>query len=150
MMPFEAAGRITQAADLRMKRTETYLAEPIYGATHLSRSWAVVIVSKFCILVANGAVEKPLHDGEREPIGALGSDVERAFTRKVVVMTEVRAESTEREGECRPLEPVVHRGTLGEPEDQRSQQTVPRRSAAIDGSAAERSLRRGARLPSKS
>jgi hypothetical protein len=49
---------------------------------------------KYFIMVANGAVEKPLHDPERETIGAFGVGVGLALTRKVALMTELRAEST--------------------------------------------------------
>jgi hypothetical protein len=49
---------------------------------------------KYFTLVANGAVEKPLHDGQRETTGAFGLGGGLALTRKVAVMMEVRAEST--------------------------------------------------------
>jgi hypothetical protein len=49
---------------------------------------------KYFTVVANGAVEKPFHDGQRETIGALGLGVGLALTRKIAVMTEVRTEST--------------------------------------------------------
>jgi hypothetical protein len=45
-------------------------------------------------VVANGAVEKPLHDRQRETIGAFGLGAGLALTRKVAVMTEIRSEST--------------------------------------------------------
>jgi hypothetical protein len=49
---------------------------------------------KYFTMVANGAVEKPLHDSQRETLGAFGLGVGLALTRKVAVMTEVRSEST--------------------------------------------------------
>ena len=49
---------------------------------------------KYFTIVANGGVERPLHDSRRETTGAFGLAIGLALTRKVAVMTEVRAEST--------------------------------------------------------
>ncbi len=49
---------------------------------------------KYLTLVANGALEKPIHDSEREAIGTFGLGSGRAFTRKDAVMAEIRYEST--------------------------------------------------------
>jgi hypothetical protein len=45
-------------------------------------------------MVANGGVEKPLHDRNRELTGTLGLGVGRAIWRKVALMGDVRGEST--------------------------------------------------------
>src|SRR5258706_8502382 len=45
-------------------------------------------------LVANGGVEKPIYDSEREVTGEFGLGVGRAFTPKDAVMAEIREEST--------------------------------------------------------
>jgi hypothetical protein len=49
---------------------------------------------KYFTMVANGAVERPLHDSQRGTVGTAGLGVGLALTRKVAVMTEVRAESS--------------------------------------------------------
>jgi hypothetical protein len=49
---------------------------------------------KYVTLVANGAIETPIHDPEREVTGEFGLGFGRAFTRKDAVMTEIRYEST--------------------------------------------------------
>lgn len=48
---------------------------------------------KYLTLVANGAVNTPVHDPERDSTGTFGLGVGRAITRKVAAMIEVRAES---------------------------------------------------------
>ena len=49
---------------------------------------------KYFTMVANGAVEQPLHDSQRDTLGAFGLGVGLSLTRKIAVMTEVRSEST--------------------------------------------------------
>jgi hypothetical protein len=44
--------------------------------------------------VVNGALEKPIHDPERQMAAELGVGVGRAFTRKVAAMIELRTESS--------------------------------------------------------
>jgi hypothetical protein len=73
------------------RAVEKGLAEP--GQT-LILPLLVAKEFKYFTMVVNGAVEKPLHDSQREIIGAFGLGVGLALTRKVAVMTEVRAEST--------------------------------------------------------
>ena len=46
------------------------------------------------VLVFNGAVEKPLHDPDRQSAAEFGAGVGRAFTRKVAGMIELRTESS--------------------------------------------------------
>ena len=56
-----------------------------------------LLVSKefrYMTIVANGAVEIPFHDHDRQTVGEFGVGVGRAFWRKVAVMGEVRGEST--------------------------------------------------------
>jgi hypothetical protein len=73
------------------RAVEKGLAEP--GQT-LILPLLVERTFKYFTMVVNGAVEKPLHDGRRQTTGAFGVGVGLALTRKVAVMTEVRAEST--------------------------------------------------------
>ena len=49
---------------------------------------------KYLTLVANGAVNAPIHDSERETTGTFGVGFGRAMRRKLAAMVEVRAEST--------------------------------------------------------
>ena len=44
--------------------------------------------------VFNGALEKPLHDPERQTASEFGFGLGRAFTRKVAAMIELRTESS--------------------------------------------------------
>jgi hypothetical protein len=73
------------------RAVEKRLAEP--GQT-LILPLLVAREFKHVTMVANGAVEKPLHDAQRETLGAFGLGAGLALTRKIAVMTEVRAEST--------------------------------------------------------
>ena len=55
-----------------------------------------VLVSKqfhYFTFVANGGVEKPVHDPERDVVATFGVGFGRALTRKVAAMVEVRGES---------------------------------------------------------
>jgi hypothetical protein len=70
---------------------EKGLAEP--GQT-LILPLLVARTFKYFTMVVNGAVEKPLHDDRRQTTGVFSVGVGLALTRKVAVMTEVRAEST--------------------------------------------------------
>jgi hypothetical protein len=47
----------------------------------------------YLTFVANAAVNKPVHDPERETTGTFGVGIGRAFTRKVAAMIELRDES---------------------------------------------------------
>jgi hypothetical protein len=49
---------------------------------------------KHLTLVANGAINQPIHDPERETTGTLGVGLGRALTRHLAVMAEIRATST--------------------------------------------------------
>lgn len=47
---------------------------------------------KYLTIVANGAVNEPIHDPQRDTTGALGFGSGRAITRYVAAMGEIRAE----------------------------------------------------------
>ena len=48
---------------------------------------------KYLIIVANGAVNQPIHDPQRHTTGSLGFGFGRAITRYLAAMVEIRAES---------------------------------------------------------
>ncbi len=48
---------------------------------------------KYLIMVANGAVNQPIHDPQRDTTGSLGFGFGRAITRYLAAMGEIRAES---------------------------------------------------------
>jgi hypothetical protein len=48
---------------------------------------------KYLTIVANGAINQPIHDPERDTTGTLGFGFGRAITRHVAVMAEIRVES---------------------------------------------------------
>jgi hypothetical protein len=73
------------------RAVEKGLAEP--GQT-LILPLLVAKEFKYFTVVANGGVEKPLHDSQRDTLGAFGLGIGLALTRKIAVMTEVRSEST--------------------------------------------------------
>jgi hypothetical protein len=67
------------------------------GLAEPGQTWVLpLLVARefhYFTFVANGAVNKPVHDSERETTATLGAGIGRAFTRKVAVMMEVRDES---------------------------------------------------------
>jgi hypothetical protein len=48
---------------------------------------------KYITVVANGAVNQPIHDNQRDPTGSFGFGFGRAITRYLAAMGEIRAES---------------------------------------------------------